>query len=304
MEVKGRDIDRELKTRFKFATGLTAVVFISELAGGYVTNSLALISDAMHVFMDLLALTLSFFAIYISALPPTEKRTYGLHRVEVFVSFINGITLILVSLIIFYKAYLRFLDPPRVGSVGMLAIAVVGLVANLVVAFWLRAFAKTDLNVKSAFFHVIGDAIASAGVILAAIVIYLSALYVFDPIISVGIGIIILAGSWRIVRDSSRILLEGVPKEIDLKSVVEDMTGVDGVTGVHSLHIWSICHNINSLSAHLDIDRNHTGRTGQILATINERLAERHHIFYTTIQVECPGCETGETLRSMVHRER
>ncbi|MBI5561213.1 MAG: cation transporter [Deltaproteobacteria bacterium] len=274
-----RNIDSELKNRFKFAAGLTGVVFLAELAGGYATNSLALISDAMHVFMDLLALCLSFFAIYVSALAPTGKRTYGLHRVEVFASFINGVTLVIVSLFIFYAAYSRFLNPPEVGSLGMLAIAAVGLVANIVVALWLRAFARADLNVKSAFFHVIWDAVASAGVILAAVIIYFSKLYVFDPLLSAGIAVMVLYGSSRIVLDSSHILLEGVPKDIDLTRVVNDMTGIEGVEGVHSLHIWSICHNINALSAHLDIDVRSTGRSAEILKKVNEGLAERHHIF-------------------------
>ena len=145
-----RYTDRAIKGRLRLAVVLTAVIFIAELAGVYLINSLAFVSDAMHVLMDVVALSLGLFAIYISALPPAETMAYGLHRVEVFVSFINGASLVVVSLFIFYKAYMRFLDPPEVESTGMLVVAVVGLVVNVVVALWLHGFARTDLNVKSA----------------------------------------------------------------------------------------------------------------------------------------------------------
>ncbi len=297
-----RDTDRAVKGRLRLAVVLTAVIFIAELAGGYLTNSLALISDAMHVLMDVVALSLSLFAIYISALPPTETRTYGLHRVEVFVSFINGASLVVISLFIFYKSYMRFLDPPEVESTGMLVVAVVGLVVNVVVALWLHGFARTDLNVKSAFLHVIGDAAASVGVIAAAVVMSFTGFNAIDPLISAGIGLIILWGSTRVVLEASHILLEGVPRGIELNEVVEDIRSVEGVIGVHSLNIWSICHNIHALSAHVEIDGRYVDRQGVILRDINERLAERYHIFYTTLQVECARCEEGAgVLRSMVH---
>ncbi|MBI5599063.1 MAG: cation transporter [Deltaproteobacteria bacterium] len=303
LAISGAHLDRELKKRFKFAAALTGVTFLAEAAGGYLTNSLALMSDAMHVFMDLLALSLSLFAIYISGLPPSEKRTYGLHRGEVFVSFINGMTLVVISLVIFYKAYFRFLNPQEVKSAGVLIIAAVGLAVNVAVAVMLKGFAGTDLNVKSAFLHVVGDAVASVGVIAAAIVISFTGLYVFDPAISAVIGVIILYGSVKVVIESSHILLEGVPADVDFNRVAGDVRSVEGVAGVHSLHIWSICHNIYALSAHLDIDSRHIVRRAEILKTVNERLAERHHIFYTTIQAECPGCEANGALRDMVHRE-
>jgi len=298
------DVDIEIRKRFKFAVVLTGIIFLAELIGGYITNSLALMSDAAHVFMDFLALSVSLFAVYISALPPTEKRTYGLHRIEVFAAFINGATLILLTPFIFYKSYLRFLNPQQVESRGMLLVAVVGLVVNVAVAARLGSFAKTDLNIKSAFLHVIGDAVASGAVIAAAIIISLSGLYVMDPIGSAVIGVIILFGAVKIVSESLHILLEGVPREIDFNNVVNDMKAVTGVIGVHSLNIWSICHNINALSAHVDVDNRQILRQADILIAINERLARRHHIFYTTIQVECPGCETNGALRKIMHRER
>jgi cobalt-zinc-cadmium efflux system protein len=241
-------VDRSVKGRLTLAVVFTAIIFFAELFGGYVFNSLALLSDAAHVFMDVFALGLSLFAIYISGLPPTDKKTFGFHRVEVLVSFLNGVTLLFVSLFIFYKAYTRFMEPQEIESLGMLAVAAVGLLVNLVVALWLSGHAKHDLNVKSAFFHVIGDAVASVGVIAAGVIIYFTGWYRVDSIISVFIGMIIIAGAVRIIEESTHILLEGVPKDIDLNEVVESMKSQKGVTGIHSLHIWSICHNIYALT--------------------------------------------------------
>jgi len=296
--------DGQVKKRLGLAVKLTAIIFVAELVGGYLTNSLALISDAMHVLMDMVALSLSFFAIYISAQPPTETRTYGMHRAEVFVSFLNGASLVIVALFIMYKAYFRFLNPAEVEGIGMLVIAVIGLIVNVVVAFWLHDFAKDDLNVKSAFLHVIGDLAASVGVIVAAIVIAFTGWNAIDPLISVLIGVVILFGSGRIVLEASHILLEGVPRGIEFGDVVGDITSVEGVTGVHSINIWSICHNINALSAHVDVDEEHLPRHFEILHEINLRLAEKHHISYTTVQIECTKCEDcGGVLRTIEHSE-
>jgi cobalt-zinc-cadmium efflux system protein len=184
----------------------------------------------------------------------------------------------------------------------MLIIAVIGLVVNVIVAFWLESHAKHDLNVRSAFYHVIGDAIASAGVIVAAIIIHFTGFYYVDTIISALIGLIIINGASRIVDESTHILLEGVPREIELPEVVEAVTSVKGVEGVHSVHIWSICHNLYSMSAHVDMGPE--DRDSAALGEINEILAERFHIFYTTLQVECAGCETGTVLRNLTHKSR
>ncbi len=296
------DIDDKLKQRLKYAAALTAVIFLVELVGGYMTNSLALMADALHMLMDLVALCLSLFALHISSLPPNEKKTYGYHRAEVFAAFINSASLMVISVFIFYKAYGRLFDPPEVESTGMLIVAVIGLCVNLLVAVWLMSYASRDLNIKSAFLHVIGDAAASVGVIVAAIVIARTGFNMIDPMISFAIGAVILMGSWRIVRESSHILLEGVPKDIDFAQVVEDLKAVEGVDGVHSMHIWSICHNIYALSAHVDATGVGPAVKGRLVNEINDKLAQKYHIFYTTLQVECPGCDEIGALRKIVHR--
>lgn len=297
-------MDSSVKRRLTLSIALTAVIFVAELVGGYLTNSLALMSDAAHVFMDVFALSLSLFAIYISEMPPSETRTWGLHRVEVFVSFVNSLALFVLTLFIFYEAYHRLMNPEPVKSAGMMIVATVGLAVNLVVALWLHHYAESDLNVKSAFIHVVGDAAASVGVIIGAVVIYYTGWFPIDPIISFMIGLIIISGAYRIIRDSSHILLEGVPNDIDFNRVMEDLKSARGITSVHSLHIWSICHNVYALSAHLDIAPTERWRMGEIYDEINEKLAENYQIFYTTLQAECSGCDTGDVFGKISHKER
>lgn len=300
----GADVDTAVKGRLRLSIALTGVIFIAELIGGWLTNSLALMSDAAHVFMDVFALALSLFAIHIAGLPPTEKRTFGLHRAEVFVAFVNSFILVLVTIFIFYKAYGRLMNPQPVESTGMLVVAAIGLVANLVVGVWLHSFAESDLNIKSAFLHVIGDAAASVGVIIGAVIISRTGWLFIDPLISVFIGLIIVLGAVRILRDSGQILLEGVPKDVDLNDVLVDIRSVEGVSNVHSLHIWSICHNVYALSAHVDITPTERWRMGGIFSEINEKLATSYHIFYTTLQAECSGCNNSDVLRKIEHSER
>ncbi len=294
--------ERRIKQRLAVSAVLTGIIFFVELVGGYLTGSLALMTDAAHVFMDVFALCLTLSALYISELPPTEKRTYGLHRVEVFVSFINSLTLLAVTLYVFYSAYKRIVHPREIESVGMFVVAVVGLVVNLLVAFWLGSLSSRDLNIKSAFLHVAGDAAASVGVIIASVIIYYTGWTTVDPLISISICVVLLYGIWRILRDSSNILLEGVPLEVDIQKVVRDMTAVRGVTSVHDLHIWSICHNVYAMSAHIDIAEPERWRMGAIYKELNETLARNHHIFYTTLQAECIGCESPGLFGSVSHR--
>jgi len=303
-DAAGRGIDALLKRRLLVSTGLTCVFLAVELAGGYIFNSLALMADAAHNFMDALALFLSWFALYVSEMPPTEKRTFGLHRVEVFVSFINSLLVFFIAILIFYESYGRLFSPEPVNGAGTFIVAAIGLVINLIVAMWLMRYTKGDLNIKSAFLHMIGDAAACVGVIIAAVIIYYTGWYLADPLISVLIGLIIVFGAYGIMKDSSHILLEGVPKGIDLGRVAADIKAVEGVMGMHSFHIWSICHNVYALSAHIDIEPMQRRRMAEIFTAINDRLADAHHIFYTTLQAECSGCENGDMLRRLTHKER
>ena len=297
-------LDKSIAGRFKYAIALTALTLVAEVAGGIWTNSLALLSDAAHVFLDIFALVLSLVAIKLSAYPSTDTRTFGWHRAEVFASFINGITVFMMAIGIFYEAWSRVLEPQEVKSLPMFIIALIGLVMNLFAASALHQHSHDDLNVRSAFLHVVGDAAASVGVIAGGIVMYFTSWYIVDAIISIGIGFVIFWGSWRVLREASHILLEGVPRGMSVQEVVDSIQTVEGVNAVHHLNIWTICSHILALSAHVDMVPEFKEKSAEVLRTIEEMLMERFHISHTTLQVECTRCVAAPVLKDLRHRPR
>jgi len=297
-------LDKSIASRFKYAIALTALTLLAEVVGGFWTNSLALLSDAAHVFLDLFALVLSLVAIKLASYPVSDTRTFGWHRTEVFASFINGASVFLIAIGIFYEAWGRLLHPEEVKSLPMFIIAAGGLVMNLVAASALHSHSHDDLNVHSAFLHVIGDAAASVGVIAGGIVMYFTHWYVVDAVISVGISCVIFWGAWRVLRESIHILLEGTPRGMTLTEVSEAIRGVEGVNDVHHLNLWTICSHILALSAHLDIHPEFKGKQAGVLRSIEELLFERYHISHTTLQVECTMCVEGPVVKELRHRPR
>jgi cobalt-zinc-cadmium efflux system protein len=297
-------LDLSIAARFKFAIFLTAATLVAELAGGLWTNSLALLSDAAHVFLDLFALLLSLAAIKLSSYPVSDTRTFGWHRTEVFASFINGSTVFLIAAIICYEAIGRILHPEVVKSLPMLLIATVGLAMNLLAAGALHSHSHDDLNVRSAFLHVIGDAAASVGVIVGGIVMCLTNWFLLDALISVGIGFVIFWGSWRVLRESLHILLEGVPRGMDINLVAAAIREVEGVAEVHHLNVWTICSHIIALSGHVVVPASFRGEQGGMLRKIEERLFERFHISHTTLQLESTRCTEVDGVKQFRHRPR
>ena len=297
-------LDKSITGRFKYAIILTAATLLAELIGGFWTNSLALLSDAAHVFLDLFALLLSLGAIKLASYPASDTRTFGWHRMEVFASFINGSTVFLVAIIICYEAFGRLLHPEEVKSLPMLLIAVVGLAMNLFAAKALHSHSHDDLNVRSAFLHVVGDAASSVGVIAGGIIMYFTDWYVLDAIISVGIGCVIFWGSWRVMREAVHILLEGVPRGIEVNEVAAAIREVDGVEEVHHLNIWTICSHIIALSAHVVVPATFRGEHGGMLRKIEEQLFERFHISHTTLQLESTRCTEVQGAKQFRHRPR
>ena len=298
------EVDTQITGKFKIAIALTAVTLAAEVAGGLWTNSLALLSDAAHVFLDLFALILSMTAVKLSTLPASDRHTFGFHRSEVFASFINGLTVFLMALGILYEAWGRFASPQEVKSLQMLVIAVIGLAMNLLAAKALHGHSHDDLNVKSAFLHVVGDAAASVGVIAGGVIMYYTGWYQLDALISVGIGLLILAGAGRVLRDSVHILMEGTPRGLGLTEVAAAITDVEGVRDVHHLNIWTVCSHILSLSVHVNIDTGNEDRRVAILHTIEHLLAERFHISHTTIQMECADCQDTSIIKEFNHKPR
>lgn len=297
-------LDKSIASRFKYAIALTTLTLLAEVAGGIWTNSLALLSDAAHVFLDLFALILSLAAIKLASYPASDTRTFGWHRTEVFASFINGTSVFLIAIGIFYEAWGRISQPEEVKSVPMFVIAAIGLVMNLVAAGALHSHSHDDLNVRSAFLHVIGDAAASVGVIVGGIVIYFTNWYVLDAIISVGIGGVIFWGSWRVIRESVHILLEGVPRGMSITEVTTTIRDVRGVNDVHHLNVWTICSHILALSAHVDVKPEYKHEQADVLRRIEDVLLDVYHISHTTLQVECTMCIQAPVIKELRHKPR
>jgi len=297
-------LDSHISNKFKVAIALTAVTLVAEVAGGLWTNSLALLSDAAHVFLDLFALVLSLAAVQLAGLPTSERHTYGFHRFEVFASFINGLTVFLMGIGILYEAWGRFAAPEPVKSGPMLVIAVIGLVMNLLAAKTLHSHSHDDLNVKSAFLHVVGDAAASVGVIIGGIVMYYTGWYLLDALLSAAIGLLILTGAGRVLRDATHILMEGAPRGLDLTEVAAAIRDVEGVQDLHHLNVWSVCSHITALSVHIDLKPEYDEKRSSMLHRIEHLLEHRFHITHTTIQLECSHCIGGPLIKPLQHRQR
>ncbi|MDD4876311.1 MAG: cation diffusion facilitator family transporter [Dehalococcoidales bacterium] len=272
---------------------LLITVMIAEVFGGILSNSLALLGDAGHMFIDALALGLSLFAINIARRPATDTKTYGYHRVEILVALTNGTILVLIAIYIFYEAYQRFLEPPVIKTPLMLIVATIGLAANLIGMLLLKKASQGNLNVKAAFWHILSDTISSMGVIIGGVIMLATGWYIIDPIISIIIGSIILWGAFRILRESADILLESVPKHIQISKVIDTVKSVAGVQDIHDIHIWTITSGIYALSAHLSIEEQTVSQSTKIVAAVNQNLARNFSITHTTLQLECETCPNG-----------
>lgn len=299
-----QQLDQSITRGFRIAIVLTGITLVAEVVGGVWTNSLALLSDAAHVFMDLFALVLSLLAIRLAQRPATDRRTYGLHRAEILASLVNGATLVLIALGILHEAWGRLVEPQAVKSREMFLIAVVGLVMNLVAARGLHQHAHDDLNVRSAFLHVIGDAVASLGVIVGGAIMLYTQWYVLDAVISIVIAMIITWGALRLLREAGHILLEGVPTGLDLQEIVVRMREVEGVNDIHHVHLWSICSHITFFSAHVDVLPDYRLRQGEVIGALEEMLEHDYHLTHTTLQGECSRCVTGPVIQELRHRPR
>jgi len=276
----------------KIALIIVVVFMAAEIAGGILSNSLSLLGDAGHMLVDALALALSLIALNLAKKPATTTRTYGFHRSEILAALANGVTLVLVAVVIFYEAWQRFRNPPVVQTTIMLVVAVAGLIANLIAMRLLRRARHNNLNARAAFFHVFGDTLSSVGVIAGGIIIAVTGWKIVDPIIAILIGIIILWGAVSLVRESVDILLETVPKHILLDEVTETIKGVRGVVELHDLHVWTITSGIYALSTHILIQDQMISRTREITAAINRELEKKFNITHTTFQLENEKCDT------------
>ncbi|MCE5090481.1 cation transporter [Staphylococcus devriesei] len=272
-----------------WATLLITLFFtIVEFVGGFVSNSLALLSDSFHMLSDVLALGLSMLAIYFASRKPTARFTYGYLRFEVLAAFLNGLALSVISIGIFYEAIIRIIYPKQVESGLMLVIAIVGLIVNIVLTIILMRSLKNEqnINVQSALWHFIGDLLNSVGVILAVLLIHFTGIQLFDPILSILISIIIFRGGYKIVRNAWMILMESVPKDLDTDDVMKTIKTVPGVIDVHEFHLWSITTDQYSLSAHIVLDSRSSKEAFVHINAIEELLKEKYRLAHTTLQIE------------------
>jgi cobalt-zinc-cadmium efflux system protein len=277
----------------KITLALVLVIMGAEVIGGIYSNSLALLSDAGHMLTDALALGLSLFAMRLARRPATPTRTFGYFRAEIMAALVNGTVLVLVSVFIFYEAYRRFTEIPAVRGPLMLGVAFIGLAANVIGMLLLRRGSRRSINVRAAFWHVIGDTLSSVGVIIAGAIILFTGWYLADPVLAVVIGVVILWGAIRIVRESVDILLESVPGHLEIEKVAAAVKKVPGVADLHDIHVWTITSGIYALSAHLSIADQTVSQSCDIITRVNRVLADDFNITHTTLQLECDSCPTG-----------
>lgn len=281
------------KRSLAIVLALTGAYLLSEVVGGLMTHSLALLADAGHMLTDVAGLALALLAIRFAERPATPERTYGYYRLEILAALTNGVVLIAISLYILYEAYERFLHPPKVQSGAMLAIAFVGLVVNLLGIYLLRAASEESLNMKAAYFEVFYDMLASVGVIAAGIIMLTTGWYYADPLISAGIGLFILPRTWLLLRDAVGVLLEGTPADVNLTALRETIQSVAGVADVHDLHVWSLTSGVNAMSVHTVLADH--ALHDEVLAAVRQQVTSEFKIVHATVQVECKGCAAYET---------
>lgn len=288
----------ENKRILTLALAITAFFMLVEVMGGFISGSLALLADAGHMFTDAAALTLSLFAFWLSLRPRTFANTFGWRRFEIFATFLNGIALWVLSGLIGYEAFRRLKAPPEIKSGMMIVIAVLGLLSNVAVGAILFRSREKNLNVKGAFLHVLADALGSVGVLVAAVLIRLTGSFVWDPIVSAGVCVLILWSSGRLIKESFHIFMEGAPAHLDVAGINKALAEIPGVVEVHDLHVWTITSGFVSLSAHLKVQKNRDAK--DILRKAHDAVSTRFKIRHTTIQMEIadePGCETGSCPR-------
>lgn len=280
----------EGRQRLALCVIVTAVTMVAEFVAGFLTGSLALISDAGHMLSHGFALIVSYSAIILARRPATMKRTFGLYRAEILAALFNGASLLVIAGIIFWYAYQRLLNPVRISGGWMLVVAVIGLVVNIATALILRKSAGHDLNIKSAFVHMIGDTVSSVIVIVGALVILRTGWYPIDPILSVVVCIVMLIWAYNLIKESVDILLQSAPRGMDSARLGERISRVPGVRRVHDIHVWTITSGLHSMSAHVEVDDMPISNANTILDAMGKILRDEFHITHYTMQLECGEC--------------
>jgi len=281
------ELRAQSKRNLRLALSFTFLFFIVEVVGGILTNSLALLSDAGHMLTDVLALGMSLFAMWFARRPPTQRHSFGYHRLEIFAALLNGLTLIGVSLYIFIEAYHRLQSPPEVAGTPMLIIALAGLVVNLVNSYILHRSKEHSLNVRGAYLHVLGDTLGSVGAVAAGVIMITTGWMYADPLFSVVIGIIIIASSFHLLRGTVHVLMQGTPEGIKPQEVRDAIQKFVHVRDTHDLHIWTLTNGIEAMTVHINADRGLSlEEQDRLIHQVQRLTREEFGIQHTTIQVE------------------
>jgi len=270
--------------RLFLSTLVTTGIFLVELVGGWISGSLALLADAGHMFTDVLALLVSSLAIWLASKPATKSRTYGLYRIEILAALLNGTFLCLIAAFICYEAIMRFGIPKDIHTDEMMLFGGIGLLANVISAGLLHRSKESSINVKAAYLHVLSDLMSSVGVLVAAGLIALTGWQAFDSIVSLFIAGLIVRGGWNVVTESIDVLLESVPRDLDIVCIEKELRAHEHVVDLHDLHIWAITSGVNALSCHIVVDEYDCSQS--LILSINKLLKERFNIDHVTIQLE------------------
>ena len=279
----------ESRRKLTMVLVLTSIYMIAEVIGGWLTGSLALLADAGHMLADVAALALALIAAWFASRPATSNKTFGYYRLEILAALVNGVALVVISLLILYEAYQRWSAPPVVQGSAVMLVASGGLAINLISAWILHGRHEIDLNMRGAWLHVLSDALGSLGAIVAGAVMWLYGWFAADPLFSALIGVLIVWSSWRLIRESTNVLLEGTPAHINLAAVEDSILRTDGVSDVHDLHVWTITSGREALSAHVI----HAYEVSQpeLLKELRAKLHDRFGVDHLTIQMETPDFE-------------
>jgi cobalt-zinc-cadmium efflux system protein len=276
------------------AVALTLLFCLIEALAGWYAHSLALLSDAGHNLADAAALGFSWYAVAIASKPSHEGMTFGYHRVGIFAAVANGVSLVLIAIGIGWEAIARFRAPEIANGRVMIGTAVAGMLVNLLIGAWLHKDAKHDLNIRSAYLHMLGDALSALGVVIAGVFVLTMQAPLADPIVSLLIAALILYSTYSVLRESATVLLEGTPPGLDMPSLIDAIKGVDGVIDVHDLHVWMVGPGVVACSCHILVAEQSVREGQQVLRAVVRDIERRFHITHTTVQVEVEGCEAND----------
>jgi cobalt-zinc-cadmium efflux system protein len=275
---------------FQVSLILTALFVVIQFGIGLWVNSLALISDAGHNLTDAMALAFSWWALVLARRSPDNRKTYGYHRAGILAATLNAATLVLIAFYVFYEGVQRLIHPEPVEGGVVALVATVALILNSSIAVAFFKSSKQDLNVRSAFIHILGDALSSVGVIIAGLLTLFTRWEIFDPLISILIGLFILWSSWSIIKETTNVLLEGIPAGLDMVSLMRDLMAIENVKSVHDLHVWTLGSNYLVLSCHILTNETSLHEANATAQQIKTMLVEKYQIHHATIELECENC--------------